>query len=133
MLEKLDALKGSEPVWVEVHYTGANKADSLADTVRKEVEGSNVQVLKICDDTQLLRIREEQEEAKDISLLSVDDVFSMKLDESGYEPTMKDHLMQLFHAQDRCKKDGQRMVCLSGKSGYNRSYYTLLRFWYSFF
>lgn len=97
LLEKLDALKGSEPVWVEVHYTGANKADSLADTVRKEVEGSNVQVLKICDDTQLLRIREEQEEAKDISLLSVDDVFSMKLDESGYEPTMKDHLMQLFH------------------------------------
>jgi exonuclease SbcD len=92
----LAALVEKEPVWVEAHYTGIERVPSLADVLRETIKGSNVSLLKITDEAQTRRILQEQEQVQDLSLLSAEDLFTLKLNEQHIPEEQRPALFALF-------------------------------------
>lgn len=92
----LTALDEEEPVWAEAHYTGMERVPSLADALRETIKGSNVSLLKITDEAQTKRILQEQEQVQDLSLLSAEDLFTLKLNEQHIPEEQRSALFALF-------------------------------------
>lgn len=95
-LELRHLVKQGESIWVEVDYQGSARVHELRDRLQLEVEGSDVEILRVRNRGARQAALQATQPGESLQDLNMHDVFQRRLDTEGLEADEQEQLRELY-------------------------------------